>query len=754
MPDDKNKRSTGRIDKRLDSLNNTINNLYSTTYSTRADNKDDLISISNKIEDNLDSLLSKVNGQDISDISNLYIRIKNKGYTGTNKEIYDAIGELFDTNKNILDSINMENVRKSIQAEDYQYDLICKYMPKLEDALEVKKDNVLSSDNFTKDFINIISGRSQKEYINLFADRANNIKEKYNIEDLFEDMYWKTSKYGEYFLYQVPYNRAFTKLLQRKNDLGLSNVMQTEGKFYPNGSVLFESSKMSEEKYGKELISLFKENDMKVNVFFDTSGIIPAPIQAIKERANILESHIGLCESWNGENDIQQEGYLKYDDDSSMRTNRLTSDGLVTKDKVKINLSDNINGCVYHEIPRENIIPIYMDHMLLGYLYLEVSNNYIDTVIMNGMTYNSLVSNTTLDQETNGIEQQMDLLVSNIAGMLSDKITDKFINANIDLKEQIYAVLRYNEKFNLTHGTNNVNITFLAAEDVTHFYFKLDDKTHRGISDLKKASVPAMIYCMLYLNDAIANVGRKNDKRVYYVKQNVEQNVAKTMLNVITQLKKNNMGMRQLTNMNTIFNVIGKYNDHIIPVSQSGDYPIQMEVMNGQDTQTPTELLERMEEMAVASTDVPLEFVQSVNSVDYASRFTMSNSKFLRKVYKRQRICQNKFTYIFRKFYNYEYNENDTSIKVMLPPPMFLVMSNTDQLIQNAKNQANNVSDIMFNQDEEEEKSEFTDLYLRNQLGTYLEFDMLDELKIMAKMNIEARKNNNPEDVNTSDSEY
>ena len=212
--------------------------------------------------------------------------------------------------------------------------------------------------------------------------------------------------------------------------------------------------------------------------------------------------------------------------------------------------------------------------------------------------------------------------------------------------------------------------------------------------------------------------------------------------------------MRQLENMNTIFNVIGKYNDHIIPMSQSGDYPIQMEVMQGQQIDTPTELLERMEEMAVASTDVPLEFVQSVNSVDYASRFTMSNSKFLRKVYKRQRICQNKFTLIFRKFYNYEYNENDTSIKIILPPPMFLVMSNTDQLMQNAKNQANAISEIMFNNDQEDEKAEFTDLYLRNQLGTYLDFEMLDELKTMALMNIESRKNNSPEDINTTEDNY
>ena len=53
------------------------------------------------------------------------------------------------------------------------------------------------------------------------------------------------------------------------------------------------------------------------------------------------------------------------------------------------------------------------------------------------------------------------------------------------------------------------------------------------------------------------------------------------------------MGMRQIESMNNILNIVGKYNDYIIPMGQSGDPPIQFEVMQGQDIQTPTEIMDK-----------------------------------------------------------------------------------------------------------------------------------------------------------------
>jgi hypothetical protein len=244
-----------------------------------------------------------------------------------------------------------------------------------------------------------------------------------------------------------------------------------------------------------------------------------------------------------------------------------------------------------------------------------------------------------------------------------------------------------------------------------------------------------MLYALLYLTDIINKVSRSQDKRIYYVKQNVETNVARTMLNVINQLKKGNMGMRQLENMNTIFNVIGKYNDFIIPRSSSGESPIDFEVMQGQNTETPTELMDRMEESAVNRTDVPYEFVQSVNQVDYATRFTMSNSKFLRKVFKRQMRCQKHFTQIFRKLYNFEYNENETSMEIRLPAPTYMTMTNSQTLIDNTKNFAQAIADIEL-ADKDDLKPEFVKLLMHNYLGTYLDYDMINETIEQAKQNM------------------
>jgi hypothetical protein len=733
-------RSTRSIDKKLDNLDDNVEKLYQSTYQSRMDDKKDLDSIMNDIDTSMDSIISKINDRSIADISSLYTRLQSKNKVDSDK-YQKSMEEAFDTNKQLMDTINTENIRKAIQAEDYQYDMICRYMPKLEDAIDIKKDNVLSSDNFTKEFVNIKSDKSSKEYIQQFNDKATAVKKKYRVQDLFEDMYYKAAKYGEYFLYHVPYQKAFERLLQRKGQLsngGVKYESSTIEDFEENSpNMIFESTNFNGDmkdcgKLDESFTKAITDGDVKVNLIFDESGIIPEPIAELKQAMQVKNKHLSVTESYLVEKG--EEGTtvntLKMDDSAE------ASDGLVTTDK-DIKINDKIAGSVLYEVPRAEIFPLAMQNTVIGYLHLQVANNYIDNMVLNGYSYNSLTNNTELMADE--YDKQNDMFVNYISSMISDKIDAKFINSNLDLKEQIFAVLRYNDHFCTTNGINSITVSFIPAEDIHHFYFKLNEKTHRGISDLNKAVVPAMIYCLLYLNTVIGQMSRSQDKRVYYVKQNVETNVARTLLNVIEQLKKGNMGMRQLENMNTIFNVIGRFNDHVIPMSQSGDPPIQMEVLQGQQIDTPNELMDRMEDSAVSSTDVPLEFVQSTNAVDYATRFTMSNSKFLRKVYKRQRICQEHFTEIFRKLYNYEYGDNDQTMEVLLPAPAFLAMTNSQQLIDNVKNYANAIADITCADKDDTVKTEFINICVRNFLGTYIDFNNIDSMISSAEHNVKVR---------------
>jgi hypothetical protein len=159
---DNKKLSSRGINKKIDNLNTTVDNLYNIVYSTRVDNQNDLDRITDDIDNNLNDLLSSVNNQSISNISNLIIRLQKKN--GSNLDNLNKELESLVSDKSVIDTVSMENVQKFIQAENYQYDLILKYVPKLKEALEIMKDNVLSSDNYTKDFINVLGNKILSEF--------------------------------------------------------------------------------------------------------------------------------------------------------------------------------------------------------------------------------------------------------------------------------------------------------------------------------------------------------------------------------------------------------------------------------------------------------------------------------------------------------------------------------------------------------------------------------------------------------------
>ena len=193
-------------------------------------------------------------------------------------------------------------------------------------------------------------------------------------------------------------------------------------------------------------------------------------------------------------------------------------------------------------------------------------------------------------------------------------------------------------------------------------------------------------------------------------------------------------------------NITGRFNDYIIPKSASGDVPIEMEVMQGQQIEFKTELMTVLEEMAVNSTDVPMEMIQMRQSVDYATQLSMSSSKFLRKVYNRQSKYQKDLTLIFNKLYNNEYDD-EISLEVKLPPPMFLNITNTNQMINNVQDYSNSVAEIMLDgtEDDTVKQAVIREINKRH-LGSYLDIEDLEETVIRAKQDAAAKKNDNEEE--------
>ena len=778
---DKDDRLPGyrKIDKKLDLLDQKVNSLYKDIYITRPDNKVDLDKVIDRLDDTIDKLhKNNVNASSMAEL----IRRTNPNDMPNTKKLMDSVTSLFQ-DENLINSLFMNStIHNFIKARNNQYDLICRYLPRLIDALEIKRDLVLSADNFSKNFINPKSVKSSKIESDLFISNCDKIEEEYDFSNFILKTYMNVSKYGEDFIYIVPYDIAIKRLLHRAQ-YRQANPKLGQFSFYESANGKVQSNRVKydllKEGYtgqsdykalvesathqGIDISGFSKDfTGCSVTLHYNESGILSETInervilnaeQAKQVRQSMAYMHEqSISEAEKSLHSTYDK--LKHANNGLSAT---ISDGLIAPnfgDKDPEKIDDNFTGAILERIKPENIVPIYIGKKCVGYYYLEFAEDISACGFCGGhhSQMPGMPSGSQLGYKMS--EDQQELAIRFISAKISSAIDAKFINANKDLKEEIYAVLRYNEQFDVSRS-NDIGVTFIPAEDIIHCYSELDEDTHRGISDLQRALIPAMLYILLYLTDIIGKITRSTDKRVYYVKQNVETNVARTMMNVVAQIKKGNMGMRQLESMNNILNIVGKYNDYIIPIGPSGDPPIQFDTLQGQDINTPTDLMDKMEEAAV-NTIMPMELVNATFNQDFATSYSMSNSRIARSVFTRQAITQRWISKIFTKVYNYEFDENYYHIDVILPPPVYLIINSSQQLFDNISSMADKIIDIHSTVDENNEdrdaiNKEFKNLYLRNVLGTYLGYDDYDRLFETAKVNIESRKNPSTEDGEASD---
>ena len=722
--DDKNKKVNNKtINTLVSSIRGNIDNLYKNTYFSQINNKKDLNNIKADIDASIDDIINaNINNVGVPNISQLYSRLKIKN--GENSDsISNQLEDLFN-DKSLTDSL-MVNFTENRYIKDYdeEIDIICKYMPSLEDALDAKKDNVLSADHFTKDFINA----KNKSNINnsvVFNDRISLLKDKYNLLELFETAYDNASKYGEEFIYNVSYNKALSRLLSTKNNTSAPFVT-TEATNDIIDGVITESFEIN---YKDEKISNF-------NVELNVSGVIESLVLEYKKASEILNENSTKYYSNTVPRNISFEGIEKKKD-------KIASDGLIDVNSKENKNNINVPGSIIKRLKRENVLPIYIEDLCLGYYYIEHDYESLfgaQSAMDPMLSLKTGKTNTLINNKNN------DNVIKMLSSKLSSFIDSKFINANQDLSKEIYMILKHNDIFN-AKDSNQFKVTFIPPEDIVHIYFKKDPVTHRGISDLDRALIPAKLYTSLYMTGYLGIMTRGHDKRVYYVKQNVDTNISKVLLNTINQIKKGNMGARELTSVKNLLNITGRYNDYIIPVGASGDSPINFEVMQGQNIDIKQELLDLLEQMAVNSTDVPYEYVQSRQTVDYAVRLTMSSGKFLRKSFKRQAKCEIFFSRIMTNVYNTEFDEND-DIEVELPPPAFLNLLNTNSMIQNINETVSSILEMeMADETDEMVRNIFTKKLKRNYLSGYLDLKNIESLKEQSYMEAKIEKQKNSEE--------
>ena len=749
MPD--NNANRRKINSSLDMLRKQVDDLYTSTYYTRDSSEE----LKTQVTDRLDDAIRKSTQgddefQNISNTSKLFRKLlKPDGSSASNKLAKnfgnggdDDISNLFQSPNIVASIMDSYSKTKWIADLDNEFDMICRYMPKLQAALDIKRDAVLCSDSYSKEFLNVrVKGENPSSDRN--GAIQNNIAEmikKYDLSNKAEKWYDDTAKYGEEIVYCVPYSIALDQLLKRKNNTSYS---LTE-------SSIDLKDLLPKDAKGTATVSANEMGDPVINIRFDTSKVLMEAVQnnLFLRKAAGDDNLRGLSESFvihetnsSFEDHLKKSGKnteVKFDqtigNELEWEDDRTAADGLA-RSKKDDNTKLKVNGAVVRTIKHDRIIPIYIEDIMFGGYYIRFkqyedmdinsSGNFRGYNSVTGMFNNAPVSNISNYNEDE--VNKRDLLLRTVAGQISQKIDKAFINANTDLKEEIYLMLRFNDRYNQISHTMDMDVVFIPADDIHHLKFREDPETHRGISDLWDSLVPAKQWITLSLTSILGWTTRGFDRRVYYVKQALDTNTAQSLLNVVATIKKGNFGVRQMESVNNILNIVGRFNDFVIPIGPSGDPPIQFDTQPGQQFDFPDQLLSNLEESTV-NPILPIEIVNSSTGMDFAVRYTMTNAKLLREVLKRQLKMEDFLSEVFTKIYRFEYEEN-IELEVMLPPPAFLSMTQSTQLINSASQYADTIVDIEMAGETDEARQMFKKRIIRKMIPSYLTDEEIKEIK-------------------------
>jgi len=495
-------------------IQNSINDLYKNIYYSDPSNKQQLQNIKNDMTDTIKSIMTTAsNNLGEPNISKLYERLL---MSQNDKTITNDFERIFGNNEFVANLTSSYLDNRWVKTVDEEIDEVCKYMPKLQEALNTITDNILSADSFHKDYLNIINDLASPSITDeQFSHNIDDLKATYDLSKLIKEIYSKEAKYGEVMVYIVPYDKAIQRLMDRKDKTSVSKITASESAIsitdVPNEAGYISESAIPSRTTSVKLngAQSYMNNPMtETNYTLQIDdGIIVSLVEqemnarrklnSLREQSIVTEAEqldfqtYGKSYVFNDTiNNQTAEGKLpkhkRFDitigdrlDISDMEKDDNTSnDGLVDTNKNK--QIKSINGCIVKVLKREKVVPIILNKICLGYYYFEYDQNLdmfgqraASTGMMNTLTG---IRSNHRTESFDALQRREELLRS-LSNELAKKIDIKFIDQNQDLKKEIYYILKYNDEFNAavqTGMTNNIRVSYIPPDDIEHLYFELD----------------------------------------------------------------------------------------------------------------------------------------------------------------------------------------------------------------------------------------------------------------------------------------
>ena len=740
-------RKDNSLRKRLSSINALINQGNLSLYGT--DKKDNLNSLDDKFMSILNSSINDITNRDENDITsflNKVVSSENKSFAADqmlNNQFMDITGDDYATMQSFIYDAYRNRLLEQSDLHEISSQLI-----ELSEAILITRDAIVSSD--------VVEGRMSRtlKFDNISDEDKNDYKSivehmetKFKLQEKIKNyIIPKTLEYGEYYAYVIPYAKLF-------NDLNKNRATDQYGRriYRESTNTVYESfednkgklDKKEYDKFIKETYEKYKENGVKkgnpqefvseeafkkdmTNILNNISvcnDSVPLPV--IEEGAESLSFYAN--QYFTEEAKSKSDGYKNIF--NQVNSNKKKEKGIFD-DPNDVGEFSNIGDCYFKLLEPTTVIPIKIMNTTIGYYYVQEE----DITPLEGAISSTLYF-TKFDEN-----RRENTIIDAIASKVVRSFDKKFLEDNIKFKEAIVDCFQY---YNLNE--KRLKFQFIPAEYIQTF--KIDeDANGNGQSMIKKSLFYAKLYLMLLLFKIMSIILYSNDTKVNYIKQSgIDKNVANKVQEIARIKQSRQINITDLFSYTTLINKVGNGNEMYVPVGRSGERPIETDILQGQDIQLNSDLLEMLKNSYILATGVPAAIVNYLNEADFAKVVEQNNTKFNGRVVNYQLDFNNSITELYQKLLRWSTKIDEgviSNFQFALQPPKATSINTKGELI----GQFQTLSDFLVNslyedpsqsldaEDLQMEIREFRKLLIEDQLPM-LDMDKINKMKEKAHLN-------------------
>lgn len=478
-------------------------------------------------------------------------------------------------------------------------DMICSQLYEMDEAVMTSRDAVITADDMSQTisrtitFSDRVNNDDVATYISSVEEMERMLKLPSKIKNFIVP---NTLKYGEYYVYTIPYSKLFEQQYQY-----ISQDIHSIGKKTMKESVISENFVADLKNDIKSVDPSFTADEKKLKTtmeeYFDHIEVL-----------NDVYS-IPLVEGHNVSGLLDDPSFRKIADERIDKVNSDTAkyaDSTYDRNCKTESFDDVTTGCYVKFIEPRKIIPIKILDAIVGYYYIHESELRVNKAPFS--TTIRVTNSTTPGRKSEDIEA---VFLSKITDKIVASFDKKMVKNNPKLKELILNSLMYNDIYN-----RQLTFQFIPKEYITEFRVN-EDENGDGQSILKRSLFYAKLYLSLLVFKMVSIINRSSDTRVYYIKNSgMDANMTNKLQDVARSIKGRQINFMDLLNYNSIISRIGKNKELFIPTGRSGEKGIDFDILSGQDIQLNTDLMEKLWTNMINGTGVPSVIMNYINEAD------------------------------------------------------------------------------------------------------------------------------------------